>query len=183
MSRHTLKTASDSLSPLNDISVVTALEFHKHPDPDLAPFLHLSDTVSVMAERSFTDEELRQRLTAEQYHITQQAGTERAFTGEYWDCKDEGTYRCRVCDEVLFSSETKYDSGTGWPSFYEEAGEGKVDRHTDSSHGMARTEAVCGSCGAHLGHIFPDGPHPTGERYCMNSASLHLDRDTTGEES
>ncbi|MCQ3809331.1 MAG: peptide-methionine (R)-S-oxide reductase MsrB [Acidimicrobiia bacterium] len=136
-----------------------------------------------MAEQAFTDEELRQRLTAEQYHITQQAGTERAFTGEYWDCKDEGMYRCRVCDEPLFSSDTKYDSGTGWPSFYEEAGEGKVDRNTDASHGMVRTEAVCGSCGAHLGHIFPDGPHPTGERYCMNSASLRLDRDTSGEEN
>ena len=130
-----------------------------------------------MAERTFTDEELHQRLTAEQYRITQQAGTERAFTGEYWDSKDEGMYRCRVCDEALFSSETKYDSGTGWPSFYEEVGEGRVDRHTDSSHGMVRTEAVCASCGAHLGHIFPDGPHPTGERYCMNSASLRLDRD------
>jgi len=130
-----------------------------------------------MSETTFTDEELRQRLTPEQYHITQQAGTERAFTGEYWDCKDEGMYRCRVCGEPLFSSDTKYDSGTGWPSFYQEVAEGKVDRHTDSSHGMVRTEAVCASCGAHLGHIFPDGPHPTGERYCMNSASLRLDRD------
>ena len=136
-----------------------------------------------MSETAFTDEELRHRLTPEQYHITQQAGTERAFTGEYWDCKDEGMYRCRVCDEPLFTSETKYDSGTGWPSFYEEVAEGKVDRHTDSSHGMVRTEAVCASCGAHLGHIFPDGPHPTGERYCMNSASLRLDRDTAGEEN
>ncbi|MDE0216862.1 MAG: peptide-methionine (R)-S-oxide reductase MsrB, partial [bacterium] len=107
----------------------------------------------------------------------------RAFTGEYWDCKDKGMYRCRVCGEVLFSSETKYDSGTGWPSFYKEVAEGKVDRHSDTSLGMVRTEAVCASCGAHLGHIFPDGPQPTGERYCMNSASLRLDRDTTGEEN
>ena len=136
-----------------------------------------------MTEIAFSDEELRQRLTAEQYHITQQAGTERAFTGMYWDCKDEGVYRCRVCDTVLFSSEAKYDSGTGWPSFYEEAGEGKVIRHIDQSHGMVRTEAVCATCGAHLGHIFPDGPHPTGERYCMNSASLRLDCDLTGEEN
>ena len=83
---------------------------------------------------------------------------------------------CRVCEEALFTSEAKYDSGTGWPSFYGEASEGKVDRRTDTSHGMVRTEAVCGACGAHLGHIFPDGPLPTGERYCMNSASLRLDR-------
>lgn len=136
-----------------------------------------------MSEIAFSDEELRERLTAEQYHITQQAGTERAFTGAYWDCKDEGVYRCRVCDAVLFSSEAKYDSGTGWPSFFEEAEEGKVIRHIDQSHGMVRTEAVCASCGAHLGHIFPDGPHPTGERYCMNSASLRLDRDLTEEEN
>lgn len=136
-----------------------------------------------MTEIAFSDEELRQRLTAEQYHITQQAGTERAFTGAYWDCKDEGVYRCRVCDTVLFSSEAKYDSGTGWPSFYEEASEGKVIRHIDRSHGMVRTEAVCATCGAHLGHIFPDGPHPTGERYCMNSASLRLDCDLTEEEN
>ena len=136
-----------------------------------------------MPEIAFSDEELRQRLTAEQYHITQQAGTERAFTGMYWDCKDEGVYRCRVCDTVLFSSEAKYDSGTGWPSFYEEASEGKVIRHVDRSHGMVRTEAVCATCGAHLGHIFPDGPHPTGERYCMNSASLRLDCDLTEEEN
>ena len=134
-----------------------------------------------MAEQTFTDVELRQRLTAEQYRITQQAGTEQAFTGEYWDCKEEGMYHCRVCDELLFSSETKYDSGTGWPSFYQEAAQGKVDRQADQSHGMVRTEAVCGSCGAHLGHIFPDGPHPTGERYCMNSAALRLDRITTGD--
>ena len=139
---------------MNDISVVTAPEFHKHPNPDLAPFLHFSDTVSAMAEQSFTDEELRQRLTAEQYHVTQQAGTERAFTGEYWDSKDEGMYRCRVCDEVLFSSDTKYDSGTGWPSFYEEAGKGKVDRQTDTSprHGPHRgsVRIVRGPPRAHL---------------------------------
>ena len=131
-----------------------------------------------MADKTYTESELRERLTPEQFAVTQHAGTERAFTGEYWDCHDDGTYRCIVCDAELFSSDTKFESGSGWPSFYEELGEGKVDRHVDHSHGMVRTEAVCASCGAHLGHIFPDGPQPTGERYCMNSASLRLDRDT-----
>ena len=145
---------------MNDISVVTASNFTSTPLVQPACLPQKSDTVAPMSETTFTDEELRQRLTPEQYHITQQAGTERAFTGEYWDCKDEGMYRCRVCGEPLFSSDTKYDSGTGWPSFYEEVGEGKVDRHTDSSHGMVRTEAVCASCGAHLGHIFPMAPTP-----------------------
>ncbi|MCY4193059.1 MAG: peptide-methionine (R)-S-oxide reductase MsrB [bacterium] len=136
-----------------------------------------------MSERVFTPEELNRRLTPEQYYVTQEAGTERAFTGEYWDCKDEGVYRCRVCDKPLFASEVKYDSGTGWPSFYEEIAEGRVDRRADASRGMVRTEAVCAFCGAHLGHIFPDGPHPTGERYCMNSAALRLDHDANAEVS
>lgn len=127
------------------------------------------------ANTSFSESELRQRLTPEQYHVTQQAGTERAFSGEYWDCKDDGTYSCRVCGDVLFSSDAKYDSGTGWPSFFEELTAGKVERRTDRSGGMIRIEAVCANCGAHLGHIFNDGPQPTGERYCMNSASLLLE--------
>ena len=124
-----------------------------------------------------TEDELRARLTPEQFAVTQNAGTEPAFTGEYWNMKDDGTYHCIVCDAELFSSDTKYDSGTGWPSFWQALADDRVETRTDSSHGMVRTEAVCATCGAHLGHVFPDGPQPSGQRYCMNSASLRLDRD------
>ncbi len=132
-----------------------------------------------MTERTISDEELRERLTPEQYAVTQKAGTERAFTGEYWDTKDPGMYRCVVCETELFDSETKFDSGTGWPSFYQPVDQDKVERRSDASHGMVRTEAVCAECGAHLGHVFDDGPAPTGERFCMNSASLRLDREAS----
>jgi peptide-methionine (R)-S-oxide reductase len=104
--------------------------------------------------------------------VTQQAGTERPFSGEYWDTKDPGMYHCLVCDVELFSSDTKYDSGSGWPSFYEAIAPEAVGLQVDSTLGMVRTEVVCQNCGAHLGHRFPDGPQPTGERYCMNSTSL-----------
>lgn len=122
-----------------------------------------------------TDDEYRAQLTPEQYHVAREKGTERAFTGTYWDCKDEGTYRCICCDAPLFSSDTKFDSGTGWPSFYQALDSDAVVTESDRSLGMVRTEAMCANCGAHLGHVFPDGPRPTGERFCMNSASLRLD--------
>ena len=128
-----------------------------------------------MPPKTPNDTELRNRLTPTQYQVTQQAGTERPFTGQYWDCHDDGVYRCIVCDAVLFDSGTKYDSGTGWPSFWESVDPSRIKIRTDTSRGMVREEAVCARCGAHLGHRFDDGPQPTGQRYCMNSASLRLD--------
>jgi len=129
-----------------------------------------------MSDRSktFTDEDLRARLTPLQYHVTQEAGTEQAFTGDTWDQKQDGVYRCVVCDIDLFSSESKYESGSGWPSFWQPLSSDAVDTEIDTSHGMVRVEALCHSCGAHLGHVFPDGPEPTGDRYCMNSASMRF---------
>jgi len=122
-----------------------------------------------------TEEEWRVRLDPEQFRVLRQGATEPAFTGRYWNEKRPGTYRCAGCGTPLFSSETKYDSGTGWPSFSEPTGPDRVAERPDTSHGMVRTEIVCATCGGHLGHVFPDGPRPTGLRYCVNSASLVLD--------
>lgn len=122
-----------------------------------------------------TDADWRARLTPEQYRICRQKGTEPAFTGAYWDEKTPGVYRCAGCGEVLFDSSTKYDSGSGWPSFWQPAREGVVATELDTSHGMRRIEVHCARCGSHLGHVFPDGPRPTGLRYCINSASLTLE--------
>ena len=119
---------------------------------------------------------LKERLSPLEYEVTQCSATERAFTGKYWNEKADGTYHCVVCDAPLFASDTKYDSGTGWPSFWQAIDEHSVELREDRSHGMVRVEAVCASCGAHLGHLFDDGPMPTGARYCMNSASLNLRR-------
>ena len=127
-----------------------------------------------------TEAEWREQLNNEQFYVTRQAGTERAFSGPYWDDKSEGTYHCVCCDAPLFKSGTKYDSGTGWPSFWEPVSESAVADRPDNTLFMKRTESVCANCGAHLGHVFPDGPPPTGLRYCMNGTALTL-KDENGE--
>ena len=123
-----------------------------------------------------SEKEWREQLSPEQYEVTRRAGTERPFANPFWDCKDDGTYVCVCCGAALFSSKTKFDSGTGWPSFWDPATDEAVATREDSTHGMRRIEVVCGNCEAHLGHVFPDGPNPSGLRYCINSASLGLER-------
>lgn len=123
---------------------------------------------------SVSEEEWKDVLSPAEFHVCREKGTERAFTGEYWDCKKKGTYLCKCCKTALFDSATKYDSGSGWPSFYQPLNDAAIAEQSDSSLGMVRTEVTCAACGSHLGHVFPDGPQPTGLRYCINSLSLDL---------
>jgi peptide-methionine (R)-S-oxide reductase len=135
-----------------------------------------------MSKIEKTDSQWRETLSPEEFHVCRQHGTERAFTGEYWNSKEPGTYRCKCCGEPLFDAQTKFDSGTGWPSFWQPLNDTAVGESTDTSHMMVRTEVHCAKCGAHLGHVFEDGPRPTGLRYCINSVSLKLDSSSDGKD-
>ena len=134
------------------------------------------EEVSQANRETMSDDEWRKKLTPEEYYVTRQKGTEPAFSGRYWNSKEQGNYNCVCCGQPLFSSETKYESGTGWPSFSGPLDPANVATETDRTHGMIRTEVTCSRCGAHLGHVFPDGPAPTGLRFCMNSAALRLEK-------
>lgn len=144
------------------------------------PSYHWKDQIKTRREAAMTDKDdayWREKLTADEYHVLRQKGTERAFTGEYWDTTDTGTYKCRGCGEVLFQSDSKFDAGCGWPSFDRPVAEAAIAEERDTSYGMVRTEVLCHNCGGHLGHVFPDGPTETGLRYCINSLSIDLEKE------
>jgi len=138
--------------------------------------INSSQEISVTRRVEKTEEEWRKELSPEQYHVLREAGTERAFTGAYWDNHEEGVYYCAACGEELFNSDAKFESGSGWPSFHSPASDDSVAQITDTTHGMVRIEVRCNRCGSHLGHVFNDGPRPTGLRYCMNSAALKFNK-------
>jgi peptide-methionine (R)-S-oxide reductase len=158
--------------------VGTSCEVPEGADPST-----MTKGTAMSGTMNISDEEWRERLSPEKYRILRQKGTERAFTGAYYDKKDAGTYVCAGCGAELFSSETKYDSGSGWPSYWEPLGTDRVAEHRDVSYGMIRTEVTCARCGGHLGHVFDDGPRPTGLRYCINSASLEFKPKTADEKA
>jgi peptide-methionine (R)-S-oxide reductase len=141
----------------------------------------MSDSPSDNVDLPESDDEWKRRLTPEQFHVTRQKGTERPFSGEYWDCEKLGVYICVCCDQPLFESSTKFDAGCGWPSFWDPINSEHIASDEDRSYSMRRTEVLCSRCGAHLGHVFPDGPEPTGQRYCINSVSLKHTEKTPGD--
>lgn len=171
-----VRTSSMRLRWLATLALaMTACTHATEGSASAAPQPAATETASNTEKIVKTEDEWKKSLTSEQFRILRQKGTERAFTGPYWDDHEPGVYRCAACGAVLFDARQKFDSGTGWPSFYDVAKVGAVDQHTDTTYGMTRTEVTCAKCGGHLGHLFDDGPNPTGLRYCINGGALKKD--------